>query len=123
MQFEIARRPSPSTVAGGQKGVQLHPSLVGRQVSLLTNYYRFEFANKEKKVVHKYHVKFTPEVSDNSHKMKCKLVNAIREQIQSKIGFCVYLGGNIDSLGQKLDIPQMESTFEENKYNLDVSWV
>ena len=80
MQF--AKRPVKATNVPGKGGVvqqvALHKSLVGKNVSLLTNYYRFEFANPEKKKIFKYHVKFTPEISDNSKKMRCKLVNGLR---------------------------------------------
>ena len=89
----------------------------------MTNYYRFEFSNPDKKKIFKYHVKFTPEVGDNSKKMRCKLVNQLRPMLEEKFGFFIYLGSNIYTLGLDRNIEQMESTFEEQTYKLDIQWV
>ena len=46
-----------------------------RKVNLMTNYYKFNFSNPDRKHVFKYAVKFTPEIPDNSKKCRNKLVN------------------------------------------------
>ena len=89
----------------------------------MTNYYRFEFQNPDKKKIFKYHVKFSPDISDNSKKVRCKLVNGLRDQLEQKLGFFIYLGSNIYSLGLDREIPQMENTFEEVEYKIDIQWV
>lgn len=87
MEFQLATRPVASSVSliksQAQKTEQkpISENLKGRQVSLLTNYYKFEFQNPDKKSVYKYHVKFTPELSDNSKKVRCKLVNGLRDKL------------------------------------------
>ena len=52
-----------------------------RKVNLLTNYYRFNFSNPDRKHVFKYNVKFTPDIPDNSKKCRNKLVNQLRESL------------------------------------------
>jgi len=81
MELQFAKRPTASSLAANQKGGVVKPlprNLEGRKVSLLTNYYKFEFINPNKNNVFKYHVKFTPEISDNSKTVRCKLVNGLR---------------------------------------------
>lgn len=93
-------------------------------MTLLTNYYKFDFMNPDKKKVHKYHVKFEPELSDNSQRVRSKLVNGIRSQIQERVGFFIYLGtGNIYTLGHDLDLPQYTNSFEDQEYKINIQWV
>jgi hypothetical protein len=48
------------------------------------------------------------------------LVNGLREKLQEKIGFFIYLGSNIYTLGLDREIPQMENTFEDVTYKIDI---
>jgi len=45
----------------------------------MTNYYKFNFTNPNKRNVYKYNVKFDPELPDNSKKLRNKLVNSVRQ--------------------------------------------
>lgn len=71
----------------------------------MTNYYKFEFMNKDRRAVYKYHVKFTPELSEQSKKVRCKLINGLREQLEKLVGFYIFLGGNIYTMGMAKDLP------------------
>lgn len=61
--YAIAKRPTASSCSKYQK------------VSLMTNYYKFNFSNPDRKSVFKYSVKFTPDIPDNSKKPRNKLIN------------------------------------------------
>jgi len=59
----------------------------------MANYYKFKFTNPEKKCVFKYSVKFTPDVPDNSKKIRSKVFNGIREKLKENLNFFIFLGG------------------------------
>ena len=68
-QLQIAKRPVANAAARQNF----------RTVNLMTNYYKFNFCNPDRKKVFKYNVKFTPDIPDNSKKCRNKLVNQLRE--------------------------------------------
>lgn len=118
MQLSLPTRPKPSQVSrsGG-------PQLKGRPVSLLTNYYKFEFLNNDRKRVYKYHVKFTPELSEQSKKVRCKLINGLRDELEKLVGFYIFLGGNIYTMGMARDLPQFSGSYDDQDYKIDIQWV
>ena len=75
----------------------------------MTNYYKFNFINPDRKKVFKYNVKFTPDIPDNSKKCRNKLINQLRESLsESYLGFFIFLGGTcIYSLENSPEIPAM----------------
>ena len=95
-QLAIAKRPAANSAA--QRF---------RPVSLMTNYYKFNFTNPERKHIFKYNVKFTPDIPDNSKKCRNKLVNQLRENLAAThLGFFIFLGGScIYSLENSPEIP------------------
>ena len=64
--YAIAKRPTASSCSKYQR------------VNLMTNYYKFNFSNPDRKSVFKYNVKFTPDIPDNSKKPRNKLMNQLR---------------------------------------------
>lgn len=68
-------------------------------------------------------MKFTPDLSDNSKKVRCKLINGIRTQIQERIGFFIYLGSNVYTLGFEREPIEYENEFEGVTYKIEVKWV
>eukprot|EP00347_Sterkiella_histriomuscorum_P022394 403330644 len=111
MELQLAKRPSQSSLA------------VGKKVNLMTNYYRFNFTNPKKNQIFKYAVKFSPELPDNSNKVRSKIVNKIRKDLHEYLGFFIFMGGCVYSLENCQDIPQFKSEFEEQPYVLDFIWV
>ena len=91
----------------------------------MTNYYKFNFSNPEKKSVFKYNVKFTPDIPDNSKKPRNKLMNQIRETLAEKyLGFFIFLGGScIYSLENSPEIPTMKATLDEVEHEIEITWV
>ena len=91
----------------------------------MTNYYKFNFVNPNKKSVFKYNVKFTPDIPDNSKKPRNKLMNQIREQLSDKyLGFFIFLGGScIYSLDNSPEIPVMKATLDEVEHEIEITWV
>ena len=91
----------------------------------MTNYYKFNFNNPDRKKVFKYNVKFTPDIPDNSKKCRNKLVNQLREQLSANyLGFFIFLGGScIYSLENSPEIPEMKATIDEVEYTVEITWV
>ncbi|CDW80416.1 macronuclear development protein 1 [Stylonychia lemnae] len=111
MELQLAKRPSPSTL------------VMGKKVKLLTNYYRFNFTNPKKNQIFKYTVKFTPEIPDNSRKIRNKVVNAIRSQLQEYLGFFIFMGNCLYSLENSPEIPKHKSEYDGISYELEINWV
>ena len=113
--LQIAKRPQISTVAR-----QKFP-----KVNLLSNYYKFNFKNPDRRTVFKYNVKFTPDIPDNSKKCRNKLVNQLREGLsKTHLGFFIFLGGScIYSLENSPEIPQQTASIDDVEYKIDISWV
>ena len=110
MEFAIAKRPDPTSTANFKK------------VSLLSNYYKFQFTNPKKNHIFKYSVKFTPEVPDNSRKVRNKIVNGVRKQIESHIGFFIFINNCIYSLDNDPEIPKFISEYEDVQYEVEINW-
>jgi hypothetical protein len=103
-QLAIAKRPAynPSCNIGKPQKVQL-----------LANYYKFKFTNPDKKNVFKYAVKFTPDIPDNSRKIRSKVFNGIREELKPHLNFFIFLGNTcIYSLENQPELPQMKSEYD-----------
>ena len=92
-------------------------------MALTTNFYRFNFTNPKKNQIFKYAVKFTPEVPDNSGRLRGKIVNKVRAQLQDFLGFFIFMGGCCYSLENAPDVPALQSEFDEVKYELEFKWV
>ena len=114
-QLAIAKRPQANPAARGNF----------RQVSLMSNYYKFNFSNPQRRHVFKYNVKFTPDIPDNSKKCRNKLVNQLRESLsQTHLGFFIFLGGScIYSLENSPEIPTQTATIDDVEYQIDITWV
>ena len=115
-EFQIATRPQASKAVRSQNF---------RRVSLMTNYYKFNFSNPDRKHVFKYNVKFTPDIPDNSGKVRNKLVNQLRENLTANhLGFFIFLGGScIYSLENSPEIPAMTASIDDVEYKIEISWV
>lgn len=92
-------------------------------MKLVSNYYSFAFTNPSKNRVFKYCVKFSPEIPDNSKKVRNKVVNAARKQLQEYLCFFIFVGGCIYSLENSPDIPKHTSEFDGVQYEIDINWV
>ena len=91
----------------------------------MTNYYKFNFVNPDKKKVFKYNVKFEPDIPDNSKKCRNKLVNQLREALSADyLGFFIFLGGScIYSLENSPEIPSMQASIDDVEYKVEITWV
>jgi aubergine-like protein len=91
----------------------------------MTNYYKFNFTNPERRNVFKYNVKFTPDLPDNSKKPRNKLVNTVRQELSENfLGFFIFLGAScIYSLENVQEIPTMKATLDDVEYEIAISWV
>jgi hypothetical protein len=114
-QLAIAKRPAANPA-----------SVVGRPqtVPLMANYYKFKFTNPDKKNVFKYSVKFTPDVPDNSKKIRSKVFHGTRKDLEKYLNFFIFLGGTcVYSLENSPEIPTLESEYDGQKYKIDITWV
>lgn len=68
-------------------------------------------------------MKFSPEVPDNSPKVRNKIVNVIRKQLNEYLGFFIFMGGCIYSLENSIDIPKHISEYDGITYEVDINWV
>jgi len=55
--------------------------------------------------------------------MRNKIVNKVRLQLQDYLGFFIFMGGCCYSLENSPDIPNMQSEFDDVKYELEFRWV
>ena len=69
-----------------------------KRVKLISNYYNFIFTNPKKNKIFKYFVKFSPEVPDNSRKVRNKIMHGVRKQLEDYLEFFIFMGSCIYSL-------------------------
>ena len=79
--------------------------------------------NPKKTQIFKYSVKFTPELPDNSRKVRNKVINVVRKQIEEELHFFIFMGTFIYSLENVPDMPKFVSEYEGIQYDIEISWV
>jgi len=80
MELQLATRPQRSAQA------------VGKSQKVFSNFFNLKFNSPDIKGIQKYHVKFTPEVPDNSGALKKAILRKIRDQIKEKTEFYIFWG-------------------------------
>ena len=94
-----------------------------REMPLISNFYQFKFTNPSRQKIQKYSVKFEPSIPDNSKKVRNKVVNKVRKDIEKQLGFFLFLGNSAFSLEGFKDVQTYQSEFEEVQYLIEIQWV
>ena len=68
------------------------------EIKVMTNYFKIVFDNDGLNTLFKYNIDFTPDIPDNSRKLRQKIVNEARKDIQKSIGHHKFIGSVIYSV-------------------------
>lgn len=111
MEQAIAKRPARSSTS------------LAQPLNVFSNFFSLKFSSPDIKGIQKYHVKFTPEVPDNSLKLKKACLSKIRDQIKAKLNFFIFWGNCIFSYKTEGEPFALEAEVDGAKYNVELSWV
>jgi hypothetical protein len=106
----IATRPQRSAKA------------LGKSQKVFSNYFNLKFNSPDIKGIQKYHLKFTPEVPDNSAALKKAIIRKVRDQIKEKLKFYIFWGSNIFSY-YAVDPFTLQAEEEGVNYSAEFTWV
>jgi mRNA-degrading endonuclease RelE of RelBE toxin-antitoxin system len=110
MELQLATRPQRSAQALGQKQ------------KVFANFFNLQFNSPDIKGIQKYHVKFTPEVPDNSGKLKKAILRKCRDAIKEKLQFHLFWGNCLFSYVQAEPF-SLQAEEEAVNYAVEFIWV
>lgn len=91
-------------------------------MQLLSNHYKFNInAAGGSRSIHKYAVKFSPELPDNS-KINGRLVGKAREQLGVKLPTYLHFGTSLYSVTMVQDDIKANVEWDDQKYEVTVQW-
>ena len=91
---------------------------LGKPVKLLSNFFGFRMNNPkeeskgEKPAIHKFDVKFTPDLPQDS-KIRARVVRSARDQINAHLHHHLFKNLVLFSLTKKLDMPEITTKYED----------
>lgn len=95
---------------------------LARPAKVFSNFFSLKFKSPDIKGIQKYHVKFTPEIPDNSMKLKKTVLSKVRDQIKEKIDFYIFWGNCIFSY-KSVDPFTLSAEEEGVTYAAEITWV
>jgi aubergine-like protein len=95
---------------------------LGVPVKVFSNYFNLKFKSPDIKGIQKYHLKFTPEIPDNSLQLKKTLLRKVRDQVKEKLAFYIFWGNCIFSY-KAVDPLTLNAEEEGVNYAIEITWV
>ena len=95
-----------------------------KDVTYLTNFFNFKMKNGCKEIIHKYDVKFLPEIEPRHQRMRMRVFNKARAEIKKEYNQYVYEGDSImysTSNFQEAKIFKLK--MKDNEYTITIQWV
>ena len=77
----------------------------GKPIKLYSNYFSIDFDSNDVQGVHKYTVKFEPEIPDNSRALRKEVLKKCRDKIKEKLEFFIDYGLCVFSLKKVAELP------------------
>jgi aubergine-like protein len=94
-----------------------------KDLTIATNFFKFNLSNKSCKTYFKYDVAFQPEIPGDAQKMRRQAIRKAKPQLEEKLGHFLFNSTMLYARENVNDVIEVEIELDEQKYIIVVTWV
>lgn len=97
--------------------------VMNKDLTIATNFFKFNLSNTSSKTYFKYDVSFQPEIPGDAQKMRRQAVRKAKSQLEEKLGHFLFNSTMLYARENITDPIEVEIELDEQKYTIIVTWV
>jgi aubergine-like protein len=102
---------------------QDYKPMKNKDLTIATNFFKFNLSSKSSKTYFKYDVAFQPEIPGDAQKMRRQVIRKARPLLEEKLGHFLFNSTMLYARENVNDVIEVEAQLDEQKYMIVVTWV